>query len=400
MTKTDEPELVDVPMPNGAGVLRVPAEFAEEVKFIDLPNSKPTNVIAALARVALELPGIGKDSKAAPEQGAYAYRGIEAITAEAQHLLGKYGVVFVLHEIGFSTEPLTVNNKPWTDTYLICEYDIYGPGGPDDKITVGPIHTVGRDNSDKGPNKCRTQAFKYALLQTLCIGDAKDDADQGSPEADRRRDEAPPDPEQEARLAVRARISALTPEQRDRVRAIADEEGIPRVTGAWTDEQLEAMIEVIDGLEQETTEQAEPHATDPESLYDATPAPEASDSAPHIPQDAPEPSAAVDTPPEPQEATQAPVAVTWDAASLPTERTAKADLRWVAQAPAHLVAREGEKVKALSIEAVDAALVAQDLPTTGNEATRGQRLAMRSIRLAMEALGEPAQGELVPDGTA
>ena len=144
----------------------------------------PRNVIAALAAVMAELPGIGKDQRAAREQGGYAYRGIEAITREAQPLLAKYGVVFVPRVIEHEVIDIVVNSRPWTDTRLMVAYDVYGPGGADDRITVGPIYAIGRDNSDKGANKALTQALKYAMLQVLCISDARDDADQGSPEQD------------------------------------------------------------------------------------------------------------------------------------------------------------------------------------------------------------------------
>jgi hypothetical protein len=127
---------------------------------------------------------IGKDSKASDQQGGYSYRGIESITRETQKLLGKHGVVFVPEVLSWDTEHLTVNNKPWTDTKLRVQYRVFGPGGLEDSIVVGPICAIGRDNSDKGANKAMTQAFKYALLQTLCIGDAKDDGDLASHEAD------------------------------------------------------------------------------------------------------------------------------------------------------------------------------------------------------------------------
>lgn len=149
------------------------------------PEALPGNVIAALARVMHELPGIGKDSKAAEQQGGYAYRGIEAITAGAQRLLGRYGVVFVPEVLDVDTRDLVVNGKPWTDTVLRVRYRVFGPGGLEDHVDVGPLVAIGRDNSDKGANKAMTQAFKYALLQVLCIGDPKDDADSGSPATDR-----------------------------------------------------------------------------------------------------------------------------------------------------------------------------------------------------------------------
>ena len=147
--------------------------------------AEPKNVVQAIARVMGELPAIGKDSTASSQQGGYAYRGIEAITSEAQALFAKYGVVFVPRVVSNRTENITVNGKPWTDTFLEVEYDVYGPGGTVelggmqviDMITVGPLLAIGRDNSDKGANKAMTQAFKYLWLQTFCISDPADDGD-------------------------------------------------------------------------------------------------------------------------------------------------------------------------------------------------------------------------------
>lgn len=144
------------------------------------------SVTEALAKVITDMPGIGKDLQAAAQQGGYAYRGIEAITREVQPLFAKYGVVVAPHVHSFEVDHIEVNSKPWTDTRIMVSYTVYGPGGLDDRIEVGPILAIGRDNADKGANKCMTQAFKYLLLQLLCISDAKDDGDQHSVEADRR----------------------------------------------------------------------------------------------------------------------------------------------------------------------------------------------------------------------
>lgn len=138
--------------------------------------SEPTNVVEALACVMNDLPGIGKGGQAAASQGGYKYRGIEQITAEVQGLFAKYGVVCVPRVRARTVEQITVNEKPWTDTYLEVNWDIYGPGGTEDCL---PATTFGhgRDNSDKGTNKAQTQAFKYLLLQLLCISDPADDND-------------------------------------------------------------------------------------------------------------------------------------------------------------------------------------------------------------------------------
>lgn len=148
---------------------------------------RAANVIEALARVMRDLPAIGKDGKADPKQGGYAYRGIEQITSHTQALFARHGVVFVPRVVSYEVQDLMVNNKPWTDTQELVEYTVYGPGGIEDRITVGPILAIGRDNSDKGGNKALTQAYKYALLQTLCISDGKDDADGATHEADNAR---------------------------------------------------------------------------------------------------------------------------------------------------------------------------------------------------------------------
>ena len=152
------------------------------------------SVTEALAAVIAEMPGIGKDMQAAAQQGGYAYRGIEAITREVQPLFAKHGIVVAPHVHSYEVDHIEVNGKPWTDTRLLVSYTVYGPGGIEDKIEAGPILAIGRDNSDKGANKCMTQGFKYLLLQLLCVSDAKDDGDQQSVVADQRRQGPPPLP--------------------------------------------------------------------------------------------------------------------------------------------------------------------------------------------------------------
>lgn len=141
-----------------------------------MTDTTTSNVVSALAAVIAELPGIGKDGRASQQQGGYAYRGIEQITAHAAPLLAKHGVVFLPQVLDVDVRDITVNSKPWTDTYLTVRYLICGPGGPEDRVEATVVG-IGRDNADKGANKALTQAFKYALLQVLCIADAKDDGD-------------------------------------------------------------------------------------------------------------------------------------------------------------------------------------------------------------------------------
>lgn len=133
-----------------------------------------TNVVQAIAAVMGELPAISKDQRS--EQG-YKYRGIEQITAHIQALCAKHQVVVVPHVKSRTTKELLINSRPWTEEQLEVTYTVYGPGGPGDKIEVGPLWGLGRDNSDKGANKAETQAFKYCLLELFQIGDSEADSD-------------------------------------------------------------------------------------------------------------------------------------------------------------------------------------------------------------------------------
>ena len=99
------------------------------------PTELPAgNVVEALRRVMRDLPAIGRDGRADPSQGSYAYRGIEQVTKEAQRLCARHGVLFVPQVVSHDVREITVNNKPWTDTTLTVRYRVYGPAGPEDAI--------------------------------------------------------------------------------------------------------------------------------------------------------------------------------------------------------------------------------------------------------------------------
>lgn len=161
-------------------------------------QAMPTNVIAALARVEAEMGGVAKKTGAQrgrTESGVnYAYRGIDEIAAAAQSLLGKYGVVMVPTVVSRDTIEITVGGKPWTDTFVLIEWHIYGPGGVDDVIT-SRTEGWGRDNADKGINKAMTGAYKNLMLRMLCIGDPGDDTDGASHERDDHSQQYEPPPE-------------------------------------------------------------------------------------------------------------------------------------------------------------------------------------------------------------
>lgn len=201
-------------------------------------------VVASLAKVMAELPGIGKNETASPAQGGYAYRGIEAITRAVQPLLAKHGVVFVPRVEDCTITDITVNGKPWTDTRLTISWTIYGP---EDSWIPGPrVVAIGRDNADKGANKAMTQGWKYALLQVLCISDARDDADGTTVESD-----LPPDPEPpegwasaaaaaDAHSRLATRIKALSERDRGWCQTFRREHGWPMTLDRF--EELEGCV--------------------------------------------------------------------------------------------------------------------------------------------------------------
>lgn len=165
------------------------AEQAERVRASLVGEEPPRNVVEALIRVVRDLPAIGKGERMQGPTGGYAYRGIEAMTAAAQPLFGKHGVLVCPRVLESTVTPIEKGGKPWVHREMKVEYVLRGPGEPEDWVLIGPFVAEADDNSDKSANKCMTQAYKQMLLQVLCISDRKDDPD----EANQGRDGPPVD---------------------------------------------------------------------------------------------------------------------------------------------------------------------------------------------------------------
>ena len=201
------------------------------------PEPRPATVIEALTRVIRDLPAIARDRRAPDDHGGYAYRGIDQITAHVAPLLALHGIVIVPRVDGCEIRDVVLHEQRWTDTVLTVRYRMYGPGGHDDYLEATVIG-IGRDNADKGANKALTQAYKYLLVQTLCIADAKHDADGDTFVA-----EALPQ-------ASRHAIDELT----ERIRAAPPAVGTPfkrwkaeqRFAWPWSDAAVAAMHEKLD----------------------------------------------------------------------------------------------------------------------------------------------------------
>jgi hypothetical protein len=150
----------------------------------------PTNVNAALARVMVEMGGIAK--KAGGDLG-FPYRGIDAICAAAQPLLGQYGVTTTPYVVARDEKKILKgrNQSEWSSTTVTVDWAVRGPSwraagtqsetdpGCADEF-VARTEGLGEDNADKGINKAMTGAYKNLLLRILCIGDPQDDTDHES----------------------------------------------------------------------------------------------------------------------------------------------------------------------------------------------------------------------------
>jgi hypothetical protein len=209
----------------------------EPLSACDAREETAHNVVLALARVSRDLPSIGRDQKAPEEHGGYAYRGIEQITANVAPLLAKHGVVFIPHVEAIEIRERMLNQAMCTDTILTVRYRICGPGGAQDFVEAVVIG-IGRDGSDKGANKALTQAYKYALIQTLCIADARDDADGETSQAG-----ATESATRQAIDDLTARIKSLSP---DVAASFKEWKNVQNFRWPWSDAAIDTMHHRLD----------------------------------------------------------------------------------------------------------------------------------------------------------
>ena len=111
-----------------------------------------------------------KDAKAAAAGRLHLSTARGHHAATVQTLFATHGVVAVPRvrsiEIVHATRELEAVDRHDVGGRL----HVVGPDGSTlEATTVG----IGRDNADKGANKAMTQAFKYLLLQVLCISDSR-----------------------------------------------------------------------------------------------------------------------------------------------------------------------------------------------------------------------------------
>ncbi len=136
-----------------------------------------------IAKVMTEIGAIAKDRK--NESQGYRFRGIEDLYNAAHPVLAKHGVfccpTVKQYEVR-ERESVDANGRKKLSTwiFMLVEHKFYAEDGSFvDVVTSGE----GLDTSDKAANKCLSAAFKYALMELLCVPMADiEDSDRTSPE--------------------------------------------------------------------------------------------------------------------------------------------------------------------------------------------------------------------------
>lgn len=105
----------------------------------------------------------------------FKFRGIEQLTKACAPIFKEVGIVVVPRMKWLESVPQP-DGKGFRVIVEACYLFYAEDGSCVDATTIGE----GVDSYDKATNKAMSAAYKYALLQTLCIGDPDDDSDSHS----------------------------------------------------------------------------------------------------------------------------------------------------------------------------------------------------------------------------
>lgn len=135
-----------------------------EVSVIEHPN-----VIVALAYARADIGTIGKGRQVTAGPARYAYRGIEDILNAANPVLARHGITVCPVVDEWQRDPIDKGStSSWHRTSAVVHFDVYGPGGIDDRIR-GSVISDADDNGDKGAGKLHSYALKTFLIELLTI---------------------------------------------------------------------------------------------------------------------------------------------------------------------------------------------------------------------------------------
>lgn len=146
------------------------------------PGQRPT-IHAALLAAMIDIGAIGKGRKMEDGPARYSYRSIEQILPAVHLAFTTYGIVAfpeVIHS-DYGTVP-TRSGGQMRQATLTVRWTFQAPDGSSvSAVVIGEA----LDTSDKASNKAMTAAWKYALVQVLCIPtEDAEDPDHESPQRD------------------------------------------------------------------------------------------------------------------------------------------------------------------------------------------------------------------------
>ncbi len=124
---------------------------------------KPLNIYQRILKIMEDVSYIQKGAKKV--NGQYSFVSHDQVSAAIQPLLTKHGVM-VLPTVSSHEQ---VGNR----TEVTLEVVFINADDPSDRFGTTSIG-YGVDNSDKGPGKGVSYAYKYALLKTFCLNTGDD----------------------------------------------------------------------------------------------------------------------------------------------------------------------------------------------------------------------------------
>lgn len=184
-------------MPTRRTVEELLDAVSPEARDIDPSDDLPVSAIAAadldvpayvpldmgwscaerIRRVMQAIGGITKDGEYAAGNTRYNYRGIEQITPRVRDAMIDYGLILVPVRADMTCTPrVKADDKVSVMAEAHMTYRFVNCDRPEDFIETQMIASA-VDSGDKYVTKALTSAFKYLMLQSLCIGDPSDDQD-------------------------------------------------------------------------------------------------------------------------------------------------------------------------------------------------------------------------------
>lgn len=124
-------------------------------------------VLAKVLKLQNSVASLGKDKTADPKMGGYKFRSIDSAMDEVGRAMREVGLILRTEIISSEDKQFTANGKLWTTVTVKARYVFVDP----EDASEHALEMVGegRDLGDKSTSKAASMAFKYALLQGLCI---------------------------------------------------------------------------------------------------------------------------------------------------------------------------------------------------------------------------------------